>query len=307
MRLFLLFVMGAVAITLLLILPLPTYEIPLLHFSKGKDAPEARLVFGGDIQFDRYIRQISEKVGGDYVFSCIDAALLPADAVVANLEGPITHNPSVSMGTDAGEDANYVFTFPPETAPLLARHNIFVVNIGNNHITNFGRAGVDETKAYLTSADVAYFGNEEVLRLTIADVPFTFINYNQFAYDGDTALAIRTAREEGRIPVVYTHWGEEYSPVTDGERELAHQFIDAGAALVIGSHPHIVQDVERYKDTYIYYSLGNFIFDQYFSDEVTHGLLISVTFTGDGVKTIQEIPIELQKDGRTCVTNPVER
>ena len=79
------------------------------------------------------------------------------------------------------------------------------------------------------------------------------------------------------------------------------------ASLVVGSHPHIVQEVEQYKGVSIYYSLGNFIFDQYFSEEVTNGLLLSVTFTDDGVSSIQEVPIKLHPDGRTCVADPVVR
>ena len=301
-------IVGAVIVVLLLVLPLPTYEIPLLRLHKEKE-PEVNLIFGGDMMFDRYIRQVSERTGGDYVFSCVDQALLHSDAVVANLEGPITNEPSVSVGTDTEEDANYVFTFPPNTAPLLSRHNIFIVNIGNNHIANFGQDGIVETKQYLTKSDVAYFDSDEPLTLDFHDVPFSFITYNQFG-GGDAAQvlkAISDAKAQGRVPVVYAHWGEEYSPVTDTQRELAHQFVDAGAAIVVGSHPHIVQEVEQYKGKSIYYSLGNFIFDQYFSDAVTHGLLLSVTFTKEGVQSIQEIPIELQRDGRTCVADPVER
>ena len=65
-------------------------------------------------------------------------------------------------------------------------------------------------------------------------------------------------------------------------------------------HPHIIQESERYKDVSIYYSLGNFIFDQYFNEEVNRGLLLEVIFTEAGVKSIKEIPIELLRDGRTC-------
>jgi len=79
---------------------------------------------------------------------------------------------------------------------------------------------------------------------------------------------------------VYTHWGVEYSPATDSEKKLAHEFIDAGAEIVIGSHPHVVQEHEVYKGKNIYYSLGNLIFDQYFSDAVDHGLTLQVPIAG---------------------------
>ena len=304
-----LFILGAAAIGIFLTLPLPTNKIPTFQPQEVEEQ-EALLVFGGDMMFDRYIRQIMESVSGDYVFSCVDQALAEADAVIANLEGPITNNPSVSVGTDTEDPNNYVFTFPSGVAPLLARHNIFIVNIGNNHILNFGQEGLIETKQHLTKADVAYFGDEETLELEIADVPFSFINYNEFSNaveHSDILKNVRMSKEEGNVPVVYAHWGDEYVVPPERVKILARQFVDAGAALVVGSHPHVVQEVERYKDTYIYYSLGNFIFDQYFEEGVTNGLLLSVIFTKEGVSSIQEIPIKLHADGRTCVADPVER
>lgn len=292
--------------------PVPVYELPALRLGEAP-APEARLIFGGDMMFDRYIRQVMQTVSGDYVFSCIDHALLEGDAVVANLEGPITDFDPVSIGTSVDDPRNYRFTFPPETASLLSRHNISVVNIGNNHILNFGEEGVKKTKEYLARADVAFFDEHQPLDIEFSGVPFTFITFNQFSPLSLTTMinhsstAVREAREEGRVPIVFAHWGEEYAPANENQREIARQFVDAGAALIIGSHPHIVQEVERYREKYIYYSLGNFIFDQYFNEEVQNGLLLSVTVTKDGVQSIQEIPIRLHPDGRTCVADPVER
>jgi gamma-polyglutamate biosynthesis protein CapA len=292
---------------LIILLPLPTYEV-ISPVKDKEPVPETRIIFGGDMMFDRYIRHIMAVAGGDYVFSCIDHILLGADMVMANLEGPITHFESVSVGTDVEDPNNYQFTFPPEVAPLLARRGIAMVNIGNNHIFDFGQEGAHQTKEYLTRADIAYTTEGEPLEIELQGVPLTIISYNQFSYgDADTSAYIQSAREGGRVPVVYAHWGDEYQMATEKQRALARQFVDAGALLVVGSHPHIVQEVERYRDVSIYYSLGNFIFDQYFSEEVTNGLLLSVTFTAEGVKTIQEVPIKLHPDGRTCVADPVER
>ena len=77
--------------------------------------------------------------------------------------------------------------------------------------------------------------------------------------------------------VVFSHWGVEYSPAsTDSMKSLAHQFIDAGADLVVGSHPHVIEPMEIYNGKRIYYSLGNFIFDQYFNEDVRNGLGVTV-------------------------------
>jgi poly-gamma-glutamate capsule biosynthesis protein CapA/YwtB (metallophosphatase superfamily) len=275
--------------------------------------PHTTILFGGDMLFDRSIRTAIDAKGGDFIFSCIDPLLSREDLVVANLEGPITGSASRSVGSVTGSSNNFIFTFAPSTAALLLAHNIHIVNIGNNHILNFGWMGLASTTQILADAGVGYFGDP--LHSTVASgqfnhVPLSFINYNQFAPGSSIKTAaqtiknIKAAREAGAIPIVYTHWGSEYIPATVDEKTLAHAFIDAGAEMVIGSHPHVVQESEVYKGKYIYYSLGNFIFDQYFSDAVRHGLMLEVTFTQDGVASVKEIPIELERDRRTCPVDP---
>lgn len=282
--------------------------------------PTATIIFGGDIQLDRYIRQVSNERGLDFVFSCIDDTIADADAVVANLEGPITDDPSVSMGTKTDTPDNYRFTFPPDSGERLAKHHIGIVDLGNNHTLNYGYGGIGSTIEYLNEAGVLYFGDPIEYRIassTIGGVPLAFISYNEFSPDGPNASGKRAlsqvtqAREDGFVPVVFAHWGEEYASATPAMLELAHSFVDAGAKLVVGSHPHVIEKHELYlpaprasrqagRGVPIYYSLGNFIFDQYWDDNVTHGLLLSVTFSRDGVTDIEETAIRLEKDGRTC-------
>jgi poly-gamma-glutamate synthesis protein (capsule biosynthesis protein) len=262
---------------------------------KSAPIPSASIIFGGDMMFDRYIRQVSDVVGGDYPFSCIDSVIRNADLVVANLEGPITDHPPSSVPL--------TFTFPPGTAALLARHNITIVNLGNNHTLNFGGEGLVQTKRYLTTAEVGFFDESNVATTTVNGISLAFINYNEFAPSPQHSHILKNVgmlRAQGYVPVVYTHWGEEYEPATDKEKELARQFIDAGAEIIVGSHPHIVQEHEVYHGKHIYYSLGNFIFDQYFSSAVTHGLLIKMQFAPTGVTGVEEIPIVLNRDGRVC-------
>ena len=270
---------------------------------------QADVVFGGDMLFDRTIRTAIEQKGGDFIFSCIDPVLSKADLVVANLEGPITDNPSISQTSVPGDGNNYTFTQPPLTAALLYKHNVRLVNIGNNHIMNFSREGLLQTKQYLQDAGVQYFGDpdaaeaDRVARLTIHGIDFSFVNWSDWTSDktDHTVAQVRKEAESGRVVVVYTHWGVEYATTSlPRVQELAHQFVDAGASIVIGSHPHVVQQQEIYHGKNIYYSLGNFIFDQYWDDSVDHGLLLDVTFTKNGVAEVKEIPIVLQHDRRTC-------
>lgn len=288
------FIISAVLIILILAalapVSLDTFE------PKPAPVPSAFIIFGGDMMFDRYIRSVSDTVGGDFILSCVTPLLLNIDLVMANLEGPITDQRPVGGLT---------FTFPPETAELLMRHNIGIVNLGNNHISNFGAEGVRATLSYLDAAGVRYFGDpleHSVATTTVGGILLAFVNYNQFDHPSSSGVLqnIRTMRESDFLPVVYTHWGEEYQEATEGQKRLAHEFVDAGAEIVIGSHPHVVQEHEVYQGKHVYYSLGNFIFDQYFSPEVTHGLLLKVQFSASGVTGVEEIPIVLTSDGRTC-------
>ncbi len=270
----------------------------------------ATVLFGGDMMFDRTVRSTIEAKGGDYIFSCINEVLHNNDLVVANLEGPITSNPSKSVGTIPGGEGNYTFTFPISTASLLYRHNIRLVNIGNNHIQNFGAEGVHSTLSSLTEANVDYFGDpiqHVTLEKSVHGVRLAFINFNEFG--GDAAVTIQhieKARTQGTLPVVYAHWGEEYSQPTSRMKALAREFVDAGASLVVGSHPHIVQESDVYRDVPIYYSLGNFIFDQYWRDEVRNGLMLRVVFNSEGVEDVEEIPVELGRDRRTCPVSAID-
>jgi poly-gamma-glutamate synthesis protein (capsule biosynthesis protein) len=269
---------------------------------------QAAILFVGDMMFDRSVRTTMEEKGSDYIFSCIDPLLAGADLVVGNLEGPITASSSRSVGSAVGSPDNFTFTFPTSTAALLARHNIRLVSIDNNHIMSFGRAGLAQTKALLAEAGVGYFGDpdaaesERVARIDVGGIPFSFVNWSDWTSDktDHTVAQIRAEAESGRVVVAYNHWGDEYVPPPPRVRELAHEMADAGAAIVIGGHPHIVQEHELYHGTDIYYSLGNFIFDQYWNDAVSHGLALRVVFSESGVRSIAEIPVALGRDRRTC-------
>ena len=300
-----------IAASWLLVLPASeeTYFRPDVAVQAAE--PKATILFGGDMMFDRSVRVAMEEKGDDYVFSCIADILHSVDLVVANLEGPITAHESKSVGTKVGGEGNFTFTFPTSTAALLSRHNIRLVSIGNNHIMNFGRDGLLETKRFLDDAGVFYFGDpdlvesdrvERVERVEIRGIPFSFVNWSDWTSDktDHTVQQVRKEVERDRVTIVYTHWGEEYVPPSSAVRQLAHSFVDAGAAIVIGLHPHIVQEHEEYLGRHIYYSLGNMLFDQYWDESVRRGLLLRVEFTQKGVERVEEIPIDNQTDRRVC-------
>ena len=256
------------------------------------DTPEenpsrASIVFTGDVMLDRYIRTVARKIGYTSLLEDRGNILKEADAVVINLEGPITDNPSRSEGSAIGSRDNYYFTFEPKSIDFLLENAINIIHLGNNHIDNFGTEGISQTQDYLEKYSLEYFGavhtlpEKIVLQKTLQGMQFSFVSYNQFSsISGDhIALVIKKEKEMSDFVVVYTHWGQEYKTISDQkQKDLAHNFIDAGADVIIGSHPHVIQEKEVYKGKTIYYSLGNFIFDQYFDASVKKGLVVRATF-----------------------------
>jgi poly-gamma-glutamate synthesis protein (capsule biosynthesis protein) len=148
-------------------------------------------------------------------------------------------------------------------------------------------------------AFLAYVGIEPKQASADADVP------GVAWLDGDRLLGdIRFARPLADVLIVCLHWGVEYQPRPDRKQvELAHQMIDAGADLVVGGHPHVVQPTEFYHGRWIAYSLGNFIFDQRWPS-THHGLMLKVTLTGTQVSDATTIPITIDDGYQAFVTPP---
>lgn len=272
-----------------------------------------KIIFVGDMFFDRTIRKVMYAKGGDHVFSCIGDFLKNSDLVVGNLEGPVTEKASVSLLSQVDTPQNYTFTFPTNVPSLLHKNNIRLVNLGNNHIGNFGKEGIASTKKYLDQAHVNYFGlpaealAEEgglVYRTKLGGTKLSFISYNEFGGEAPEKVAEKIVKEkkEGQTVIVYTHWGEEYVAPPTRVKNAAKLFAKSGASLIVGSHPHVVQEKEQIGDTIVYYSLGNFIFDQYWNKEVSTGLVLEVNFKGEEF-TVSEHKVSINRDGRTCLAN----
>jgi len=271
-----------------------------------EEVANSQIIFGGDMNFDRYIRTVVQTKGFDFVLENVKPFLAAADFVVANLEGPITDNPSTSKESEMGSRENYIFTFPPETADELASSNITVVNIGNNHIMNFGADGLEQTRIALKGKGVKYFGDpaDENFRSYVKESngnKIGFVNYNQFTGNSKEKVIsdIELVKAKADLVVVYAHWGNEYeTAANENQKEIAHELVDLGADLVIGSHPHVVQQSEEYKGKKIYYSLGNFIFDQYFEENTQKGLLVLVSVSKGEISGFEEMEIIMKTNGQ---------
>lgn len=247
----------------------------------------------GDIMLGRYVQTLMEQRGEDYPFEKIEDLFDGHDVVLANLEGPIQDGPKTPNNS-------LTFRFPEYTAPLLAKHGITHVSLANNHTLNQGQAGLDNTRSLLEKAGIIAFGDPvtegEQDRFTTKE-QMTWIGVNaalrsidreqvKFSIQGATCCLVTS-----RLVVVSVHWGNEYQHTPSAiQRELAHEWIDAGADMVIGHHPHVIQTVELYNDHLIFYSLGNFIFDQYFSEDTQEMLAVNLVLDEETI-TAKLIPL----------------
>lgn len=277
-----------------------------------------KVLVAGDLMFDRHIRQHAVQNGNDFIFQPIADFLKAADYVVVNLEGPITSFNSKSVGSVVGSPNNYLFTFPDTLPETLVNHHITLVSLGNNHILNFGQAGLEQTLKHLNTHQISYFGHvsetDQLVPISITrtekNISIGWINYNQFSAQPRQSVITEIARLRSTVDyvVVYTHWDNEYQP-KPAVPTVAHAraMIDAGADLVIGSHPHVIQVSEEYQGKKIYYSLGNFIFDQYFEPAVKKGMVLELLFTPNSNEiVIKEHYVELLPTGQTHLLDSIE-
>lgn len=274
----------------------------------SQDAPsnQVSVIFTGDIMLSRGVAQkIKAKQDLSYPFLAVGDYLKSADLVFGNLETALLPGREIGL-------QEMVFRTDPKMAKVLYDFNFRVVSLANNHTMNFGRAGLGQTLKNLLGDGVDYAGaglsaleayNPVVIHrngLTLAFLAYTdndVVPSSYFATATTTGVAymdiakmqqaIKIARERADFVIVSMHAGNEYKSYPNARQTIfARAAVDAGAGLVIGHHPHVVQWAEQYKGKYIFYSLGNFIFDQ--ADPKTkEGVTLKVFFTQDGISKIE--------------------
>jgi poly-gamma-glutamate synthesis protein (capsule biosynthesis protein) len=194
------------------------------------------------------------------------------------------------------------FCGDPRFVQGLTYAGIDVANLANNHLGNYGWAGVYETERHLAAASIAYCGMGVVAHLRVKGVPFAFLGYNGVGIDFDRAMIQREIRAEhraGNVVVVSFHWGKEYVRIpraapgiaNDDPRQIGRLAIDSGADLVVGNHPHWVQGVEIYHGKLITYAHGNFIFDQNWSVETQQSVIGRYMFYGHTLVQARFFPV----------------
>ncbi len=269
-----------------------------------------KMIAVGDIMLSRVVEQKMMEYS-DYKYPFLKTAEITsaADLVFGNLETAMIPGRIIKSG-------EMIFRTDPKAAEGLKFAGFNVLSLANNHIMNFGKAGLESTVKILDENNILHIGagitEEDIYKPGTKSIKGTKFAFLAFAYNfdqreesgeiyGAADMKIEKMKEivektklENDIVIVSMHAGTEYAVSPNKQqKEFARSAIDAGADLVIGHHPHTVQTVEKYKGKYIIYSLGNFVFDQMWSDETRLGAMAEIIFKDKKVESVNFIPIKI--------------
>jgi poly-gamma-glutamate capsule biosynthesis protein CapA/YwtB (metallophosphatase superfamily) len=289
-------------------------------------APPAtlELVAVGDIMLDRTLKERMRTLAVRYPFegAGIQPILAGADIAFGNLEAPIA-----DRGTRVAK--TYTFRADPQAVEALVYAGLDVLSLANNHSGDFGTEALLQTLALLRQAEILAVGAGETITqaheakiITRNGLQVAFLAYNQVPPESFAATATRpghatmerermiadvqAARQRADLVIVSCHWGVEYTPyATATQRELGRALAQAGADLVIGHHPHVVQGLAFERDTLVAYSLGNFVFDMDLQTPTMEGVILRCLLDVSGVKTLELLPCRLV-DGRPVLASAEE-
>ncbi len=283
----------------------------------------------GDIMLSRDVaaRMVKHGKDGNYPFANIKTLLASTDFNFGNLESPFS-------GSDAQDPDPNTFTFNAPTYAVtgLVKNNFKVLNLANNHALNQGVEGLLYTRKLLTANSILNVGagadKNESWQEAVYQIPgdedeikvgFVGATYgptsenlaqiSELSYLQETVEFLKTKSD---FVVVTMHAGTEYQSTENfAQIRFAKAAIDYGADMVIGAHPHWVQPFETYKGKYIFYSLGNFVFDQDWSQETSEGLTLKIslskTDTQTTLKKVELIPIIIENNSQPRVATETEK
>ena len=283
--------------------------------------PYNRLLFSGDVMLSRAVRREIVAAGDPaFPFRKIAPLMSAADITFVNLESPFS---------DRGPyyETGLIFHALPESIAGLEFARVTIASTANNHARDCGPHGVEYTVGWLRSHQIAPLGTSESearthegVVLTRHGVRFGFLGYtfdqsngNWRDIDPRIALAdptvlcrdITALRKRSDVVIVSMHHGVEYMPApSKAQIDFAHAAIDAGAALVIGHHPHVVQPQESYRGALIFYSLGNLVFDQYQREATQHGEIVEISFLGRQILAAHLMRVKITPTGPELESPP---
>ncbi len=269
------------------------------------DTDTVRMMFAGDVTL---AHTLQEMIGNDtsYVFAQWHHPK-PLDIFMVNLENPVTT-------ANKKLEKEFTFKMKPIHLSTLRSGGINIVNCANNHIHDFGEAGLLETMRTLDSAGIARVGigrNLDEARtpkiFSVKGKRIGFLGYGGWSFPATKRKAgvayrsvdivtedVKKLRTNVDVVVVNFHWGKELAEsVSVSQIALAHKVIDAGADLIIGHHPHVLQGIELYKGKTIAYSLGNFVFGGH-SRHTYETAVLAADLIGNELRTTL-VPVSVKK------------
>jgi len=248
----------------------------------------------GDFMLDRRIEPYLARFGMQYPFRNLMPLLENYDIRALNLETPISDEIGEKW---AGKKFN--FCGNPYLARMLARAGFGFASLANNHIFDYGESAANDTIGHLAEWGIGSAGlrsQPQPVIIEKANYKIAFFSFMECAdapaewsefvetFGNDSLEKIRAAKAD--IKIVAMHWGRELKRQPDArQRELAQKLIDAGADVVWGHHPHIIQPAERHKGGVIFYSLGNFIFS-HLTPSITRGMIVGLHFSDGKISRI---------------------
>lgn len=275
-------------------------ELSEILLRPEESEPSLTILAFGDMMLSRHVRVLMDTNGQDYIFEGLDLSALQegTDVVHANLEGPI-HGKGTKGGT------SLVFSFNRDVAPLLKKHGFNLLSISNNHALDQGWEARDETIQVLEENDLDWCGHPSQAdpdsvhyNKTESGLTYAFVCFQDITHTLDLNSAKKLIQKiDPNVDAVIAsvHWGYEYQHTNnERQKELAYGFVGSGADFVIGHHPHVVQNFEVYNGVPIFYSLGNFVFDQYWSQATQEELAIKIKMTKDRYE-IELIPMKSER------------
>lgn len=290
------------------------YAKPLMHSGNVENnTDELTMIFVGDIMLSRKIGEIVDNNGPEFPFVYIATTTRAADIAFGNFENPVS-----LKGQNQG--SIYSFRANPKTLDGLTFSGFDVLSLANNHILDWGEAALLDSIEEVRRHNMLPVGVGNTLSaarkgsvIEKKGMVVCIFAYSQFSgwygsKDSSPAIApldlslitedLQRASVEGcGIKVISVHWGTEYETTASAEqRSFARNLIDAGATAVIGHHPHVMQEVEKYNGGLIAYSLGNFIFDQNFSKDTRNSAILHVTFHKNSIRDYKLIPIHFTEE-----------
>ncbi|SHE10001.1 bifunctional 2',3'-cyclic nucleotide 2'-phosphodiesterase/3'-nucleotidase precursor protein [Chlamydia abortus] len=274
---------------------------------------QVTLSFVGDVLLGSTVNNLLSAHGYEYPYQDVRELLQKPDLTIANLETPIT-----DRGT-AEKDKTYIYRSSPEVLPAFKEAGFDLVNLANNHTMDYGVEGLLDTLGHLDEQGILRVGAgrdaDEAFQPVIVEkngLKIAFLGFTKVVPDAswkaglaspglaDTYSHIRPvreiekAKEQADLVIVIAHWGEERKDHPNQEQiDLAHRYIDAGADLIIGGHPHVLQGFEQYKGKWIAYSLGNFIFTTNNNAKTLETVILEATCSTDGCD-LKAVPIFTQ-------------